>query len=222
MKSGSSSSAQDSSDIFQTRIRARDPNLLQSCTLYAWLGASDLAIACSLFEPLPHSSPPSNVYCESAATTYLENNELGVALDRILSLATEEGFEDGMQGRTSKCLATFLSEHSAAGVQQLTSRIAAAGANQGVAADVVRMLSQIDDARSLNDRVYAAECLLFSPLPLARDAGAVALVDLANECGIPALRRAIEAEPVPGLQADMQASLDELIKGTDAVRSPEA
>ena len=62
-----------------------------------------------------------------------------------------------------------------------------------------------------------AECLLYSELPLARDAAAVALSDLSDERGIPALERAVEAETIPGLKADMEASLDELIKDIHGV-----
>ena len=222
MTPDSANSSQGSPDAFGVNVRARDVNLLQSCTLSVWLGASDLGPVRSSFEPLPYSSPPGRIYAESTATAYHENHEFEAEIDRILSIAEDEGFEDGMYGRASESLGAFVSIYTAAGVQQLTTRLTSASANQGVAANVVRMLAQIKDERSFNDRVYIAECLLYSALPLARDAGAIALGDLANERSIPALRRAIEAESIPGLKSDMQASLDELIKDTHAVRSPEA
>ena len=185
------------------------------------MGTSDLDIGRYLFESLPHSSPPVITFCESAATTYHENYELESEVDTILGLAAEEGFEDGMENKTSLSLNLFISKHSVAGIQQLITRLQSGRMNQGVAADMVRMLGQIEHPPSHVDREYIAECLLYSELPQARDAAAVALGDLADEYCIPALRKAVDAELIPALKADMQGSLDELMKIRDVVRSQE-
>ena len=88
--------------------------------------------------------------------------------------------------------------------------------NQAVAADIVRVLGWIEHEPSHDERVHVAECLLHSELPLARDASAVALSDLADAHSIPALERAISAEEIPALRADMVASLEELKKTVEA------
>ena len=127
-----------------------------------------------------------------------------------------------MEGRTFYSLNLFLAENPVSGMPQLAARLQSEHMNQGVAADIVRTLGQFDHSQSHDDRVYMAECLLYSTSPLARDAGAVALGDLEDERSIPALQRAVDEEPIAGLQADMQASLDELIKDSDGVRPEEA
>ena len=141
---------------------------------------------------------------------------------RFLISCRFEGFEDGMEGRTSQVLNLFVSKHSIAGMQQLIARLNSQYMNQAVAADVVRVLGKIEHRRSHDDRRYMAECLLYSELALARDAGAVALSDLADQRSIAALQRAIEAEPILRLKADMQASVEELTKHSDGVHTQEA
>ena len=125
-----------------------------------------------------------------------------------------------MEGRISRALNVFVAGQPVVATQQLAIRLNSQHMNQGVAADVVRVLGQMKHERSHSERVYIAECLLYSTSPVARDAGVVALGDLADERSVPALQRAIEEEPIPALKADMQASLDELMKDTDVVRSP--
>lgn len=214
--SSSSSSQQD-----ESRSKIREGHLLRSLTFTVLVGTSDLGIGRYLFESLPNSSPPSVIFYESAATAYHENHELDSEVDRILSLAVDEGFEDGMENRTSQSLNLFIAKYPVAGIQQLITRMQSEHMNQGVSADIVRMLGQIQHAPSHIDRAYIAECLLHSELPLARDAAAVAIGDLADEHCIPALRKAVDAELIPALKADMQGSLDELMKSRDVVRSQE-
>ena len=184
------------------------------------MGSSDLPFE-RLCEPLsPHSSPPKMVAYESAATCYHQDQEIEARVDDILRLAADEGFEDGMEGRMSRALNLFVTAQPAVATQQLAIRLNSQYMNQGIAADVVRVLGQMKHERSHNERVYIAECLLYSTSPVARDAGAVALGDLADERSVPALQRAIEEEPIPALKADMQESLGELMKDADVVRSP--
>ena len=118
---------------------------------------------------------------ESAAIAYHEDHEVEAQIDSILNMASIEGFEDGMEGRTSHLLNVFVSEHPVAGMQQLTVRLNSEYINQSVAADIVRNLGRIKHGPSHDDRRYVAESLLYSELPLARDAAAVALSDLADK-----------------------------------------
>ena len=216
------SSSQDTSDGRRSHMWRIRTDLQRLFFLAPCVGASDSVIHPSTFEALSHSRPPEHLSYASATVSHPEDEELNAAIDGILSVAAEESFEDGMESKTSLLVYTLVSWYAAAGVQQLTARLTSPGANQGVAADVVRALGQIDDVRSHSERIYTAECLLYSPLPFARDAGSIALVDLADSGSIPALRSAVEREPIPELKDDMRASLEELVRETDAVRSQEA
>lgn len=183
---------------------------------------SSLATGWQVVQSRLDSSPSTMLDCESAAIAYYEDRELEAHIDTILHIASVERFEDGMVGRTSDWLNRFVSQYAGAGMQQLSARLNSDSMNQAVAADIVRILGRIEHERSHNDRLYMAECLLYSELPLARDAGAVALSDLADERSVPALQRAIEAEAIPSLKADLQASLDELINDTHGIHLQEA
>lgn len=170
---------------------------------------------------LPDSSPPPLLVSPAAASVHVENSELEAHVDHILSLASEEPFEDGMENRTSQALEVFISEYSVAGVQDLGCRLQAESMNQGVAADVVRVLGQLEHPPSRSERLYTASCLLYSELPLARDSAALALADINDPASVPELERAIDNEPIPALRADMQLALDQVRSG-DAAPAQEA
>lgn len=217
-----SSSSHSHSDELNPAIRVRKGEILRRYVFSFLVGASHRGMEQLYFEPLAHSSRPRTMFCESITRTHQENRELEAGIDRILGLAADEDFEDGMVGKMSQSLNIFVSQHPVEGVRQLAVRLNSKRMNQGIAADVVRALGQMKHKQSHNERAYIAECLLYSKSPLARDAGAVALGDLADERSIPALQRAVEAETIPALKSDMQASLNELIKETDVIRSQEA
>ena len=216
------SSSQHEFNTLTPTIQDRRSSFLRSFKLTFWMGTSDLSIDRHFLELFSHASAPPHVFHESAATAYHYTHELDAQVDKILNLSADENFEDGMEGRTFCSLNLFLSEYPVSGMWHLAARLQSKHMNPGIAADVVRTLGQIDHNQSHDDRVHMAECLLYSPSPLARDAGAVALGDLEDERGIPALQRAISEEPIAALRADMQASLDELIEDSDGVHPKEA
>ena len=196
--------------------------LLKCFTVMRAMGASDLTVERQRFQSSPGSSLDMSPFNPSATIAVYENRDLEETIDRLLDLAVDEGFVDGMKNRMSRSLSLFVSEHPVDGVQQLVARLNSERMNQGVAADIVRALGQIRDSRSFYDRVYIAECLLYSRSTVARDVGAVALEDLGNPSSKHALQRAIEVEEVPELKTDMEASLQELMRHTDVVHSEEA
>ena len=216
------SSSKGSPDAAAPIVRARRQNSLHVYLLAGSVGNSDFSIDRHIFEQLPpHSSPSGTVFYESATMAYHEDPELDAKIDGVFGLAVDEGFEDGMEGRMSYALNRFVAEHPVEGTQQLAIRVNAERTNPGVAADIVRVLGQMQHERSHGERRYLAECLLYSKSPLARDAAAVALGDLADRRSVPALQRAVDKESIPALKADMHVSLDGLMKDTDGVRSPE-
>ena len=215
------SSSQSQFGVGPLLVRDRQNKLLQTYSLSVWMGTSDLSVDRRILEAFSHSSSSPTALHEPITTAYYYSDELDAEIDKILSFAADEGFEDGMEGRMFESLNIFLSEHPTTAMPHLATRLGSEQMNQGVSADIVRALGQIDHVPSHDDRVYLAECLLYSTLPLARDAGALALGDLQDEHSIPALQRAVEKEQIPALKADMQVSLDELIKDTDGVRPEE-
>lgn len=201
------------------RVNENSNWLLRTCVLAISMQTSNPLLDRRLLESSPHSSSPSQTFHDTTVTAYREDRELMAESDMVFRLAANEIFEDGMENRASLSLKRFVFRYSAVGVQHLAVRLLSEHMNQAIAADIVRVLGQIEHGPSHNDRVYIAECLLYSKLPFARDSGAVALSDLADKCSIPALKRAIDAEEIPALKANMLASLNELVKASDAANS---
>ena len=191
--------------------------MIHSLTLET--GTSGLASEYHLIQNSPNSRTPSKSFAESSTESYSESPEIERKIDRLLDLAASENLEDGMETRMSQALHIFIAEYSVIGIQQLAIRLKSEHMNQGVAADIVRVLGQIKHDRTHHDRLHMAECLLYSQSPMARDAGALALGDMADRRSIPALERSIKEEPVHGLKADMQAILDEMMAVPDGTHS---
>lgn len=157
-----------------------------------------------------------NAIQQCPTTSNRKCHELVAECDRVFRLADCEVLEDGMENRMSRSLRCFVDRYSSVGVEHLAVRLLSESTNQAVAADIIRVLGRIEHEPSHDERVHVAECLLHSELPLARDASAVALSDLADAHSIPALERAIGAEEIPALREDMVASLEELKKTVEA------
>lgn len=156
--------------------------------------------------------PQPDLAIHRSASDLLEQaEELRPDIDRLLHVATEEPYRDGMLGRAFDVVRSFLAKTSVAGVQVLTSRLLSRWMNDEVAADVVRMLGRAKHPVSLDDRRHLAERLLYSDSPLARDSAAVALADLEDPRGIEALEDAIAREQIPSLKADMRLALEDLV-----------
>lgn len=206
-------------ELWKPIIQERGSGFLMIHSLNLGVGTSRLASEYHLIQNSPNSSTPNKSFAESSAESYFESREIERKLDRILDLAASENFEDGMENRMSQALHIFIAEYSVIGIQRLAIRLKSEHMNQGVAADIVRVLGQIKHDRTHHDRLHMAECLLYSQSPMARDAGALALGDMADRRSILALERAIKEESVHGLKADMQAILDELMTVPDGTHS---
>ena len=221
--SSDNSSTWTQAETLEPSIMEKVNRVVRRYVVSAWMGTSDLQYSWSPALPLLNdSSPATATPSQSATMAYYEDHELEDRIEMILNLANEEGFRDGIFGRTSESLNLFVAEHPVNGIQHMAIRLTSESMNQVVAADIVRILGQIEHPFSHRDRVYIAECLLFSPSPIARDAGAVALVDLNEKQSVYTLEQAVESEQIPTLKADMQVALHELMMGTDAISSEEA
>lgn len=200
-------------------VQERGSGFLMFYSLNLGMGTSDRASEYHLIQNSPNSNAPSKSFAESSAESCSESPEIERAIDRLLDLEASENLEDGMENRMSQALHVFIAEYSVIGIQRLAIRLKSEHMNQGVAADIVRVLGQIKHDRTYHNRLHIAECLLYSQSPMARDAGALALGDMADRRSIPALERAIKEEPVHGLKADMQAILDEMMAVPDGTHS---
>ena len=197
----------------------------RSVQLGLWVGlsgSSQEAHGC-FFQPDPWTVMAPALHFESATSINVERvRVLDEEVDAIVSLATEENIEDGMESDTETRLNRFVASHSVPGIQRFSTRLTSGCINFGAAADIVRVLGRITHEESHDERLWIATRLLRSDAPLARDASVVALEDLGDRRAVAALQRAVEVEPIPELRDDIEMALLELKRITDGVDSPQA
>ena len=197
----------------------------RSMQLGLWVGlsgSSQEAHGC-FFQPDPWTVMGPALQFESATSINVERiRALDEEVDAIVSLATEENIEDGMESDTEARLNRFVAFHSVPGIQRFSTRLTSGCINSGTAADIVRVLGRISHEESHDERLWIATRLLRSDAPLARDASVVALEDLRDRRAVAALQHAVEVEPIPELRDDIEMALLELKRITDGVDSPKA
>ena len=200
------------------RIRSMQLSLWWIC-----LRADSQKVHDCSFQPDPWTLVGPMPQFESATSINVQQvHALDVEVDALVSLATEESIEDGMESNTETCLNHFVAMHSIGGIQRLSARLASGCINAGTAADIVRVLGRIRHEESHDQRLWVATRLLRSDAPLTRDASAVALEDLADQRAIRALQTAAGVERIPQLKADIEMALHELKKSIDGVHTSEA
>lgn len=197
----------------------------RSMQLGLWVGlngSSQEAHGCFFHtDPWTAMTPPPHF--ESATSINAEQVwALDEEVDAIVSLATDENIEDGMESDTEVRMNRFVASRSVPGIQRFSARLTSGCTNSGAAADIVRILGRIIHEESHDERFWIATRLLRSDSPLARDASAVALEDLGDRRAVRALQHAVEVEPIPELRDDIKMALLELKRTTDGIHSSEA
>ena len=208
-----------SEDSFVDLARSR---LIQ---LRLWLGlsaGSDEGHSC-YFRPDPWTVLNQVVLCHSATSVDAQEMQiLDGEIEEIVSVATDENVQDGMESETEVRLGGFVAFRSVPGLRRLSARLASGCMNAGTVADVLRVLGQMEHKATHDERLWIATRLLRSDAPRARDASAVALEDLGDSRAITALEEAASVESVPELKADLEMALRELMKITHGVHSEKA
>ena len=136
------------------------------------------------------------IHASTVAHYVYEDKELVSRIESIISLAAGEDLRDGIYSETARALCAYIESYPVNGVLSLLTRLRTPDMNQVVVADIVRALGQIQDPISFLYRVNAAERLLHSKSPIARDIAAVTLVEVESVRSIPSLEQVIEVEPI--------------------------
>lgn len=199
-----------SSTSDETRERSWTKKVVEGVATLTWLPSAESQT------PLAHhtfstSSLRGPLPITRSATEFdHQAEELHMEVDRLLSIAMDEPYRDGMFGMVFQAAREFLRKTSIPGVQMLTNRLFSPWINKELAAEVVRHLSRVRHSATLDDRLVLAEWLLLSDAPVVRDHAASALADLEDLSGIEALEEAIERESIPSLKEDMELALEDL------------
>ena len=221
----SSSEVPISDDERRTRHTFVDSARSRFVQFRLWVGLStggDETHNC-YFRPDPWTVPEPVLQFESATSVDVQQvRVLDDEIEELITIATEESIEDGMESETEARLGRFVASHSILGVHRLSARLNSGCINVGTAADIVRVLGQFEHKETHDERLWIAARMLRAGTAVARDASAIALEELGDPRALGILQEAVSVEAVPELRADLEMALGELKKITDGVHSPKA
>lgn len=131
-------------------------------------------------------------------------------LRELFRNANDEVFEDGMTSRFSDALHRIVQEHGVEAVKQLGVAIRAADTPIRVAEETLRQVGYMNDRKTHSIRRSLLERSLESPNMRIRDAASIGIEAMEDPAAIPALKRAIENEPIGWLRQYLEDVTNQL------------
>jgi hypothetical protein len=141
-----------------------------------------------------------------------------LAIQRILDLAGDEIFEDGIETEFSRALGAFVKNHGNQALDAITHLIISENINEDILSEALRWLGRIDHAQSHKRRLWLLERCLQHSSARVRDAASLGLASLDDAHAIPYLKQAIELERVLELREDLKQVLEQLETTRSATR----
>ena len=136
--------------------------------------------------------------------------ELRRVVDKILSSAREEVFEDGIMSQLANGLIYLIEAYGEIAVQELARRSVANQIDNEVASEALQWMGRINYKASHKMRLWLLERSLFSNSLHIRDSAGLGIASLNDPAAIPSLRRAILQEKVLALREDLEQVLNQL------------
>jgi len=154
----------------------------------------------------------SNVYGWSLNSTESTDipPELNNLLNKILTDAREENFEDGNMSQLAKGLIYLVEAYGEVAVQELARRIVAKQIDAEVASEVLQWMGRINHQASRGMRLWLLERNLLSNSLYIRDSAGLGIASLNDPAAIPSLRSAIAQEKNCALREDLEQVLRQL------------
>lgn len=121
------------------------------------------------------------------------------------SVASDDGFEDGVPNRFYEELLDFVHDHGAPAVHALAQTMTRQ--SEEVQEWLLRYLAEVQTPDSNNERFDLIRKALQSPSPNLRHAAAMALATMGARAAIPDLKNAIERERWQGVRKGMESAL---------------
>lgn len=152
----------------------------------------------------------SQVVHAPSATVPARDRDAENRFEAAFRRGVEERFEDGMESGFSKELESLVRRYGSVSRDVLSRLLQGGNLSASVWAEALRCLGRIDDPNSREARLWVLEKGLTSRSPLVRDGAALGIASMDDPSAIPYLQRAIEAETVRELRADMLEVLAQL------------
>lgn len=136
----------------------------------------------------------------------------GDDIGTIFRDADDEIFHDGMDSEFSRRLRDAIARHGDAAIEALETLLLAPGSSTEASEEALRVLGDVEDARTHAARLALLLCALESPSARIRDAASIGLAALDDPAAIDGLRRAVEAERSAWLRTNLNLALSQLLE----------
>lgn len=121
-------------------------------------------------------------------------------------------FHDGMDSEFSRRLRDAIARHGDAAITALEPFLHDPGGSVEASEEALRLLGDIEDARTHAARLALLLCALESPNARIRDAASIGLAALDDPAAIDGLRRAVEAERSAWLRTNLELTLSQILE----------
>lgn len=147
-----------------------------------------------------------------AGSRDIPDSDLGDDIGAIFRDADDEIFHDGMDSEFSRRLRDAIARHSNAAIEMIETLLHDPKSNTEASEEALRVLGDIEDARTHAARLALLLRALESPDARIRDAASIGLATLDDPAAIDGLRCAIEAERSAWLRTNLDLALSQLLE----------
>lgn len=136
--------------------------------------------------------------------------EVAAGIERLLAVARDETFQDGLESNLSVGLMALLRRFPTETMAVVSELIVARSVSNPIICELLYTLGRAESPTTTDNRFALLVALLRDKLPLIRDAAGTALAYMDDARAIPYLKKAIDSETVVPLRLDLQAVVDQL------------
>jgi hypothetical protein len=176
-------------------------------------GGVNWVIVIASSSTITERSSRQSVSCASGSSSAGEPGVTEDLYSKVLSLfvaARSMDFEEGIHTEFSRSLVRLIELLGNSAVEVVASVILRGKANPTVAAEALKWIGHIDQAKSYAFRLWLLEESLRSPFAIVRDAALLGVASLDDQHSIPAINDAISRETCPELREDLNQVLMQL------------
>jgi len=131
--------------------------------------------------------------------------EISAAVTKLLAIAKEEKFQDGIESNLSSGLTALIRQSPADAVEIIAEVARSNIVSSLIRCEILYTLGRIESPSTKGQRFALLVELLQDKSPVIRDAAGTSLAYLDDPRAIPHLEKAIQVEVVPSLRADLEA-----------------
>jgi hypothetical protein len=194
--------------------RAGDANTESQLPILNVVQRTAIALATAVTIARPRGSPKSwhalssaTAAVDSAADEYTTRAQIRLELYRVLALARNETFYEGLSSAFSERLRRLVVDFGAPLIAELANAVSADGVPPDIAFEALTTLADLNFASIAVERRLLLERALLSPVPEIRYGAALGAVAVRDSAVASVLRKAIEREQLADLRRNFEKIL---------------